>query len=490
MMPAMTTLRSGALVVAGLLVPLFATTPAAAQAQTSGPTDSRPARRLAAQLVDTGDAHDGQGLRNLESPAAAERRLSWWRAARFGMFIHWGLYAQDGCFWKGQDGKTEHMMRHLKIPLAEYAKIAEVFNPVKFDADAWVRTAKQAGMKYLVITSKHHDGFAMFGSKASDYNIVARTPFRRDPLKELAAACRKHGLKLGVYYSLGRDWQDPDVPTRDGYRSNSWDYPDESKKDFSRYFERKVKPQVKELLTGYGPIGIVWFDTPEKISPAQSEELLRLIRTLQPAAIVNARVGNRMGDYAVEEQRVPEGGKPQPWETCMTLNRHWGWHKMDNEWKSTERLVQTLVDVASKGGNFLLNVGPTGEGLIPGPSVERLAEVGRWMKANGEAIHATTACPLDPPAWGRCTARTSGGTTRLYFHVFDWPADGKLLLPPLQASDKAISARLLAGGKPLPVKTEENAQPGQRSLVVPTAEPDPLSTTVVVTVRGALAQTR
>jgi alpha-L-fucosidase len=475
MMPAMVTLGSGrALAISILAVTLCGT--AAAQP--------------APAPADTGDKHDGRALRNLESPAEAERRLAWWQEARFGMFIHWGLYSQDGCFWKGQDGKTEHMMRHLKIPLAEYAKIAEVFNPVKFDADAWVRTAKQAGMKYLVITSKHHDGFAMFGSKASDYNIVARTPFRRDPLKELAAACRKHGLKLGVYYSLGRDWQDPDVPTRDGYRSNSWDYPDESKKDFSRYFERKVKPQVKELLTGYGPIGIVWFDTPEKISPAQSEELLRLIRTLQPAAIVNARVGNRMGDYAVEEQRVPEGGKPQPWETCMTLNRHWGWHKMDNEWKSTERLVQTLVDVASKGGNFLLNVGPTGEGLIPGPSVERLAEVGRWMKANGEAIHATTACPLDPPAWGRCTARTSGGTTRLYFHVFDWPADGKLLLPPLQASDKAISARLLAGGKPLPVKTEENAQPGQRSLVVPTAEPDPLSTTVVVTVRGALAQTR
>jgi alpha-L-fucosidase len=468
MMPAMTKIGSGRLVLAGVLTAWLAGT-AGAQAP-----------------VDTGDAHDGQGLRNLESPASAERRLAWWRQARFGMFIHWGLYSQDGCFWKGQDGKTEHMMRHLKIPLTEYAKIAEVFNPVKFDADAWVRTAKQAGMKYLVITSKHHDGFAMFGSKASDYNIVARTPFRRDPLKELAAACRKHGVRLGVYYSLGRDWQDPDVPTRDGYRSNTWDYPDESKKDFTRYFERKVKPQVRELLTGYGPIGIVWFDTPEKISPAQSEELLRMIRGLQPAAIVNARVGNRMGDYAVEEQRVPEGGKPQPWETCMTLNRHWGWHKMDDQWKSTEQLVQTLVDVTSKGGNFLLNVGPTGEGLIPAPSVERLAEVGRWMKTNAEAIHGTTACPLDRPGWGRCTAKTSGGTTRLYFHVFDWPADGKLLLPPLPGSGKATSARLLAGGKPVAVKSQD----GQISLVLPAAEPDPLSSTVVVTVRGALAEAR
>jgi alpha-L-fucosidase len=467
MMPVMITLGSGrALAISILAVTLCGT--AAAQP--------------APAPVDTGDKHDGQALRSLESPAEAERRLAWWREARFGMFIHWGLYSQDGCFWKGQDGKTEHMMRHLKIPLAEYAKIAEGFNPVKFDADQWVRTAKQAGMKYLVITSKHHDGFAMFASKASDYNIVARTPFRRDPIGELAAACRRHGLKLGLYYSLGRDWQDPDVPTRDGYRSNSWDYPDEGKKDFSKYFERKVKPQVRELLTQYRP-SIVWFDTPEKISPAQSEELLRLIRKLQPGAIVNARVGNKLGDYAVEEQKVPEGGKPQPWETCMTLNRHWGWHKMDSEWKSTEQLVRTLIDVASKGGNFLLNVGPTGEGLIPAPSVERLAEVGRWMKVNGEAIQGSTSCPLDRPAWGRCTARSSRGTTQLYFHVFDWPADGKLKLPPLAAGGKVLSARLLGGKQPVALRDAG----GQVLLELPASKPDPLSSTVVVTVRGALA---
>jgi alpha-L-fucosidase len=457
-----------------------------AAAQPAGPART-PAPAAAA--ADPGNHHDGQALRGLESPAAAARRLGWWREARFGMFIHWGLYSQDGCFWKGQDGKTEHMMRHLRIPLTEYAKIAEGFNPVKFDADAWVRTAKGAGMKYLVITSKHHDGFAMFGSKASDYNIVARTPFRRDPLAELAAACRRHGLKLGVYYSLGRDWQDPDVPTRDGWRSNSWDYPDESKKDFSRYFERKVKPQVRELLTRYGPIGIVWFDTPEKISAAQSEELLRMIRGLQPAALVNARVGNRLGDYAVQEQKVPESGQPQPWETCMTLNRHWGWHKMDQDWKSPQLLVRTLIDVASKGGNFLLNVGPTGAGEIPAPSVERLAEVGRWMKTNGAAIHGSAPCSLEQPAWGRCTAR--GG--QLFLHVFDWPAGGRLELPALPAGTKVVSARLLAGGARLAV--EQTA--GKVAVVTPSARgphaglpawgaaaPDPLSSTIVLQVRG------
>jgi alpha-L-fucosidase len=443
-----------------------------------------PAATPAAAPIDPGDDHDGQTLRNLESPAAAAKRLAWWSEARFGMFIHWGLYSQDGSFWNGRDGTSEHMMRHLKIPLADYAKIATVFNPVKFDADQWVRIAKQAGMKYLVITSKHHDGFAMFRSKASDYNIVAKTPFARDPIKELAAACRKHGLKLGLYYSLGRDWQDPDVPTRGGRRSNTWDYPDESKKDFARYFERKVKPQVRELLTQYAP-AIIWFDTPEMISPAQSEELLRLIRKLQPGAIVNARVGNRMGDYAVEEQKVPESGKTEPWETCMTLNRHWGWHKMDNDWKSTENLVRTLVDVASKGGNFLLHVGPTGEGVIPAPSVERLAEVGRWMKSNGEAVHGSTACPLAVPTWGRCTAKAGpGGATRLYFHVFDWPAGGKLELPPIKGSGKVVSAALLAGNK----KVEVQASEGKVVLGLPPGPaPDPLSSTVVVTVRGALA---
>src|ERR1043165_2377194 len=178
--------------------------------------------------VDTGDSHDGQKLVSNESAAAVAKRLQWWSDARFGMFIHWGLYAQDGCFWKGQDGKTEHMMRHLQIPLAEYAKIANDFNPTNFSADEWVTTAKNAGMKYMIITSKHHDGFAMFNSPSSDYNIVKRTPWKRDPVKDLADACRKQGLKFGVYYSLGRDWEDPDVPTRDGYRSNTWDYPDRS----------------------------------------------------------------------------------------------------------------------------------------------------------------------------------------------------------------------------------------------------------------------
>jgi alpha-L-fucosidase len=431
--------------------------------------------------ADTGDAHDGQKLLSKESSTRSPQRLAWWSEARFGMFIHWGLYAQDGCYWKG---KTEHMMRHLQIPIVEYEKIAAEFNPVKFNADEWVRIAKDAGMKYMVITAKHHDGFAMFESPSNDFNIVKRTPWKRDPIKELAEACRKQGLKFGVYYSLGRDWHDPDVPTAvkaDGNRrSNTWDFPDEDKKDFSKYFERKVKPQVRELLTQYGPIAVMWFDTPEKISKAQSEELVALIRKWQPDCVINARVGNRLGDYAVEEQKIPEAGDVQPWETCMTLNKHWGYKKGDEEWKSTEALVRNLIDVVSKGGNFLLNVGPTGEGVIPQPSVERLHEVGEWLRVNGEAIYGAKASPLKQPlAWGRCTQKINGDQTILYLHVFDWPRDGKLVVPGLK---NTIESASLLGRSGL-LKAESAVD----SAVVTLAgePPSRISSTIVLKLKGA-----
>lgn len=434
--------------------------------------------------ADTGDSHDGQKLLSKESPARVAERLQWWSEARFGMFIHWGLYAQDGCFWKGKDGKTEHMMRHLQIPIAEYEKIATEFNPVKFSADEWARIAKAAGMKYMIITTKHHDGFAMFDSPSNDFNIVKRTPWKRDPIKELAEACRKHGLKFGVYYSLGRDWHDPDVPTSvkaDGSRrSNTWDFPDEDKKDFSKYFERKVKPQVAELLTQYGPIAVMWFDTPEKISKGQSQELVNLIHRLQSDCIVNARVGNRLGDYAVSEQKIPETGDVQPWETCMTLNGHWGYKKDDEKWKPTEMLVRNLIDITSKGGNFLLNVGPTGEGIIPGPSVERLKEVGDWMRLNGEAIYGTTASPFAKLDWGRCTKKVSKEGTTLFLHVFNWPKDGNLLVPGLKNSVK--SASLLAS--PVRLKTALTAD--GVLISVPAVAPDKISTTVVLKTDDAL----
>jgi len=322
-------------------------------------------------------------------------RMQWWKDAKFGLFLHWGLYSVTAGDWKGKPVEGgEGFMLNERIPLKEYAQIANDFNAVKFNAEQWVLTAKNAGMKYIVITAKHHDGFAMFDSKASDYNIVKRTPFHKDPMKELAAACKKEGIKLCFYYSLGRDWQDPDVPTNwpvKGGRSNTWDYPNEDAKVLQRYFDRKVIPQVTELLTQYGPIGVMWFDTFEMITKAQSKELQTLIRKLQPDCIINNRIGNGFGDYFVSEQSLSTGMKVKPWEACITLGKNWAYVRRDTVFKSPELLIRDLIEVVSKGGNLLLNVGPMGNGAFPQRSIETLATIGKWIKINHEAIYDTKA---------------------------------------------------------------------------------------------------
>ncbi|HVU33821.1 MAG TPA: alpha-L-fucosidase [Opitutaceae bacterium] len=422
------------------------------------------------------------GLVRLEPAEKVTQRLAWWEDARFGMFIHWGLYSQWGCHYPDKNGNllngySEHMMLRLRIPLAKYAKIADVFNPTCFDADQWVRIAKDAGMRYLVITAKHHDGFAMFDSPSSDYNIVKRTPFGRDVVKELAAACHREGLRFGVYYSLGRDWQDPDVPTKNGYRSNTWDYPDEAYKDFAKYFERKVKPQVRELLTQYGPIAVLWFDTPEEIAPAESKELMQLVHQLQPECIVNQRVGNRYGDYRVEEQNIPKSALHDPWETCMTLNRHWGYFYGDEDYKPASVVIRHLIDVVSKNGNFLLNVGPTGEGVIPPPAIADLRQVGRWLHVNGEAIYGAKGTSMEQPAWGRITQKTSRQGTTFYLHVFDWPANGQLVVQGL--SQPVSTALLLATGSVLSTRRSNH----DLIVSVPPQAPDAVSTTIVLNCR-------
>jgi alpha-L-fucosidase len=326
------------------------------------------------------------------SPAPVD--MQWWKDAKFGMFVHWGLYSVAAGDWKGKPSRgNEHFMLYERVPLKEYAKIADDFNPVKFDADAWIKGARDAGMKYVVFTTKHHDGYAMYGSKVSDYNIVRTTQWARDPLKELAAACKKYGLKLGLYYSLGRDWEDPDVPTNwpeKGGRSNTWDYPDEDAKDFSKYFERKVKPQISELLTDYGPVSVMWFDTPEQIiSKAQSAELEGLIRKLQPKCIINSRIGNGLGDYLVSEQQIAAAQMTSPWEACITMSGKWSYNRHDNAWKSPELMIRQLVEIVSKGGNLLLNISPDGSGGILDKTKLRMDEIGKWMKINNEAIYGT-----------------------------------------------------------------------------------------------------
>lgn len=317
----------------------------------------------------------------------------WFTEGKFGLFLHWGLYSQTAGDWNGHPTKGgEHFMLYERIPVKTYAKIADQFNPTSFDADRWVQMAHDAGMKYIVITAKHHDGFSMYNSAVSDCNIVRRTPWAQDPMLALATACKKYGLKLCFYYSLGRDWENPDVPTNwptKAGRSNTWDYPNEDAKDLSKYVENKVKPQLRELLTQYGPIGIIWFDTPELITKKQSQEIRDLIHAIQPECMINSRIGNSLGDYAVVEQTLVSAARKN-WEACITMSENWGYNRHDTKWKSPELLIRNLIEVVSKGGNLLLNVGPKGDGSWPMESQENLQAIGAWMKVNGEALYGSS----------------------------------------------------------------------------------------------------
>jgi len=328
------------------------------------------------------------------SVAVAGDNLQWFKEAKFGLFIHWGLYSHTAGEWKGHPTKGgEHFMLYERIPLKEYAAIADDFNPVGFDAEKWVKAAKRAGMKYLVYTTKHHDGFAMYHSACSDYNIVKRTPFAKDPLKELAAACKKEGIKLGLYYSLGRDWEDPDVPTNwpvKAGRSNTWDYPDEDSKQLPAYIERKVKPQLKELLTNYGEIAIIWFDTPEMVTKQQSRELRELIHALQPKCLINSRIGNGLGDYSIIEQKLSNSINRKPWEACLTMGQNWGYNRYDTVYKQPDVLIRNFADIVSKGGNLLLNIGPNPLGCFPRQTDAVLEAFHCWLKGNGEAVYGAT----------------------------------------------------------------------------------------------------
>jgi alpha-L-fucosidase len=372
-------------------------------------------------------------------------------------------------------GIGEWIMNRGKIPVAEYKAFARQFNPVKYDPDAWVRLAKEAGMKYLVITSKHHDGFALFDSKASDWDVVDATPYGKDLLKPLAEACRRHGLKLGFYYSQAQDWCHPGGAAAGGH----WDKAQDG--DMDEYIRKIAVPQVKEILSNYGDIAVLWWDTPTNMNPQRAEALLPLVG-LRPGIIHNNRLGGGYrGDTETPEQHIPATGyKDRDWETCMTMNDTWGYKSYDQNWKSSETLIRNLVDIASKGGNYLLNVGPTSEGLIPEPSVERLKEVGQWMKVNGAAIYGTTASPFKRLAWGRCTKQARDGGTTLYLHVFDWPADGKLLVPGL--GNEIVKAWLLAdaGRQPLAVSAAE----GGKVIALPAAAPDKIVSVVVAEIRG------
>ncbi len=416
-----------------------------------------------------------------ETPAQHDARMRWWREARFGLFIHWGIYSVPAGTYHGKKirGAGEWIMHDARIPVAEYAKFATQFNPIKFNADEWVAIARDAGMKYIVITSKHHDGFALFKSKASPFNIVDATPFHRDPLKELAEACRKQGIKLGFYFSQAQDWHHPGGAAIGGH----WDKAQDGSMD--EYIDKVAMPQAREILSNYGPLAVLWWDTPEGMTKARAEKFLPLLK-LQPGILTNDRLGGGVpGDFSTPEQYIPATGIPgKDWETCMTMNNTWGYVSYDHDWKSTETLIRNLIDIASKGGNYLLNVGPTAEGLIPAASVERLRGMGRWLKVNGASIYGTTASPFKRLSWGRCTKKLHDGATTLYLHVFDWPADGRLVVPGLK--NKVTGAWLLAEaehGKPQRLTT---ARRGADVVIrVPRPAPDKVASVVVLEIAGA-----
>ena len=407
----------------------------------------------------------------------SEKRLEWFREARFGMFIHWGLYAVPAGEWKSKlvPGLGEWIMNRAKIPAKEYELLAPRFNPVKFNAVEIVRIAKDAGMKYIVITSKHHDGFAMYHSKASRYNIVDATPFKRDPLKELADAAQKAGIKLGFYYSQTQDWYEPDAV------GNDWDYPDESKKDFGKYLEEKVKPQVTEILTNYGPIGLIWFDTPRNITKEHSQQLVDLVHKIQPNTLVSGRVGHGLGDYdSAGDNQITMGNARRIWETPVTINDTWGFKKDDTNWKPVPILIRQLVQVISQGGNYLLNTGPTAEGVVPQPSLERLQQVGAWLKVNNDSVYGAGPSPFayELP-WGIITTKPR----KLYLHVFDWPGN-QLVLYGLRT--KVKSASPLAGKSKLKFEQKSDASMDHHQLTItlPGLAPDKNDSVIALELDG------
>jgi alpha-L-fucosidase len=381
----------------------------------------------------------------LPAPASHDEKMAWFREAKFGLFIHWGLYCIPAGEWQGKrvPGIGEWIMHNAPVPVTEYEKLAKQFDPVKFNAEEWVQMAEDAGMKYIVITSKHHDGFAMYHSHVSPYNIYDATPFHRDPIRELAEACARHNMKFGFYYSQAQDWHEP------GGAGNTNDFGADEIKDtsgaYDKYLQTKAEPQVAELLQNYGPVCLIWFDTPRMMTGARGQRFVDIVHKYQPATLIDGRLGaagdyTSTGDNAIPSQSITTND----WETPATINHTWGFRKDDTDWKSPGEIIFKLVDITSKGGNYLLNVGPTSGGIIPQGSQDNLRSVGKWLKVYGEAIYGAGRSPfgeefgeftkskdhtgketfLARNDW-RCTTKPG----KLYFTLFNIPRDGMIDLP-------------------------------------------------------------
>ena len=434
-------------------------------------------RTILVLVVLVAAARTTKGQSKPQESVSPEQRLAWFRHDKFGMIIHWGPYSLLAGEWKGQrvpiGTEAEWIMERFNIPVREYREMAHQLNPVNFDADRWVALAKRAGMKYLVITAKHHDGFAMYHSRVTDYNIFDWTPFKRDPLAELSAACQRAGIRFCIYYSHREDWDHPDA------YGNDWDY-DPAQKSFERYLEQKSKPQVRELLKNYGPLGLVWFDR-GLYTPQQAAEFANLVHSLQPQCLVSGRVGNYgqdlMGDFQdMGDNGMPVGGLDEYWETPQTLNTTWGYSKFDQQWKTPANVIQKLVEIVSKGGNYLLNIGPMADGTVPPASVATLEKVGEWMQKNSDSIYGASACPLGEFPWGRCTVNGQ----RVYLHVFTWPGDAVLRISGLRNQVMAAYP-LVAPSQKLAVGSENGAV----TIALPPHRLDEYDTVVAMELAGA-----
>ena len=425
--------------------------------------------------------------------------MAWWRDARFGMFVHWGLYAIPAGEWDGKKwerGGMEWIQKRANVPADVYAeRLLPQFKPKEGFAQEWAELAKAAGCKYVVFTNKHHEGFALHDSAVTTFD--AKDVTGRDLHKEIVDAVRGSGLRVGAYHSLW-DWHHPHAYAGPG--TNNPNCQTMEGRDPGIYIQF-LRSQLHEIVSNYGDLDVLWFDYSSKQIQGESwkaNELVAMVREHQKAIITNNRLyrspeagwhddhhlepfDNRYGDFCTPEQRIPPTGVPGvDWETCMTINTTWGYSQHDHAWKPTQTLIRNLVDIASKGGNYLLNIGPMADGSVPQETVTRMREIGDWMKVNGQSIYGTTASPFAELKWGRCTKKVGDNSTLLYLHVFDWPTDGKLVVPGL--TGKVKQATLLAGGKVLTFdRTDQGAV-----IHVPTEPSDQNVSVVVVEVEGAM----
>jgi alpha-L-fucosidase len=426
-----------------------------------------------------------------ESMKNHEQRITWWRDAKFGMFVHWGIYSLPGGEWKGNkvSGYAEHLMRKEKILRADYLGIARQFNPVNFNAEEWIRTARNAGMRYFVITAKHHDGFAMYDSKVSDFNIIQQTPFGRDPMAELAAACKKFGVKFGFYYSHAFDWEHPDAPGNDWehqnpggdrnlYGGREWyDLHPELLPKAIKYVDEKAIPQIKELMVKYRP-DLLWFDTPHKLPLSENIRILKAIRETDDNIVVNGRLARSetipFGDYRNTADRPAEFYPVEgDWEAIPTTNESYGYHRYDSSHKSPAHFIHLLANAVSRGGNLLLNIGPKGDGRFDQNDMEILDGISQWMKVNEESIYGTTRSPLPLQSWGVSTQKND----RVYLHVFRWPSDRQLVVGGLKTTIKR--AYLLADAARAELKTRR-MNDLDIAILLPEKSADQHNTVIVV----------